>query len=388
MASISKFNSALLTVPNELTVAAANFNINFSLMKVEAPKEFHGLRDALSRIRRRDAEEGLPHITARTLGALFESVIPPIPHLTTAYGKRVSEISQHLEEASQHYLPTGLFADRAGPDGTSIWAAATSGQSAIAVHFLACMLARIWKPTEATSLWAELVERRKEQIHQAYNSSNATGASAIMAAQQIFSRDQFSSWDASARSWLQTADSVKCVQQTQLMLIINNIHMPVNANRDPYDGVLRAWTSALSAVERLVSGVPQRVQDGAILLAISSWHLYPDIQVLGDVIQDISQKDELTAGSLLTISISAPSATRDGIFWSLPLSRMRYYSPPVTVERHFALDTSRITMAEFQVVFLGAVVGRWARLCSDEERWCRLICRRCIESDKFDTSTP
>ena len=128
MASISKFSTALLSVPNEITVAAANFNINFSLMKVEAPKEFHGLRDGLSSIRRREAEEGLSHITARTLGALFESTIPPIPRLTVAYGKRVSEISQNLVGVTPHNLHAGMFADRAGPDGTSIWAAATSGE--------------------------------------------------------------------------------------------------------------------------------------------------------------------------------------------------------------------------------------------------------------------
>ena len=48
MNSISKLSAAVLSVPNELTVAAANFNLDFSLIKVEAPKEFHGLRDALS----------------------------------------------------------------------------------------------------------------------------------------------------------------------------------------------------------------------------------------------------------------------------------------------------------------------------------------------------
>jgi hypothetical protein len=197
MASFSKFSTALLSVPNELTVAAANFNLNFSLMKVEAPPEFHGLRDVLSHRRRREAEEGIQHITARCLGALFESLIPPIPHLTAAYGNRVSEISEQLNPVA---LPAGMFADRAGADGTSIWAAATSGQHAIAMHLLACMLARIWKPAEATSLWVELVERRKQEIFKAYNASSATHIPAIMAAQQLFTRDQLSAWDASARS--------------------------------------------------------------------------------------------------------------------------------------------------------------------------------------------
>ncbi|KAJ4296847.1 hypothetical protein N0V90_006895 [Kalmusia sp. IMI 367209] len=258
MASISKFSSALLSVPSEVTLAAANFNINFSLMKVEAPKEFNGLRDVLSRTRRREAEEGLLHMTARTLAALFESEIPPIPHLTETYGKRVSEICELLGDTSQRSLKTGMFADKAGADGTSIWAAATSGQGAIAVHLLACMLARMWSPTEATSLWVELVERRKEDIHQAYDATNATGLAAIMASQQPIGRNQLSAWDSSARSWLQTADAAKPFQQKQLMLIINNVGLPVNTAREPYGSVMKAWTSALTAVERLMCGIPQR----------------------------------------------------------------------------------------------------------------------------------
>lgn len=139
-------------MPKELTVAAANFNIDFSLMKVEAPKEFHGVRDALSKNRRNAAEEGQPHVTARRLGALFEAIVPPIPHLIQAYGNRVSAISSRTTTKSQKFPTSEIFAAHAGPDATSIWAAATSGRGALAVHLLACMLARIWKGPEAISL--------------------------------------------------------------------------------------------------------------------------------------------------------------------------------------------------------------------------------------------
>jgi hypothetical protein len=372
MASISKFSTALLSVPNELTVAAANFNLNFSLMKVEAPVEFHGLRDALSTTRRQEAEEGLSHVTARYLGALFESVIPPSPLLTAAYGKRVSEISEQTKAIPQ---TAGMFADRAGADGTSIWAAATSGQHAIAMHLLACMLGRIWKPAEATSLWVELVERRKQEIFKAYNASTATGIPSIMAAQQLFNRQQLSAWDASARSWLQTADRVKRLAQTQLMLIINNIRLPVNSSKEPYESVVLAWTSGMNMVERLLDGVPQRVQDGAVLLAISSWHLYPNMQVLHDSTTEINPGDELMVQSILTISSHGGNDSKEGVFWSLPLSRMRYYSSAIMSERSFASDTARISMEEFQIVFLGAFIARWRGICSDELRWARLIVR-------------
>ncbi|KAI8631558.1 hypothetical protein F5Y19DRAFT_473230 [Xylariaceae sp. FL1651] len=146
MASIGKVNSAFLSIPNELTVAAANFNLDFSLMKVEAPKEFHGVRDALSKSRRNNAEDGMAHITARKLGALFESIIPPVRCLIEVYGKRVSDISSALGVDASKRPVYGMFANQAGFDGTSIWAAATSGNGAIAVHLLACMLARSGAP--------------------------------------------------------------------------------------------------------------------------------------------------------------------------------------------------------------------------------------------------
>lgn len=384
MASISKFSTALLSVPNEITVAAANFNLNFSLMKVEAPPEFHGLRDALSQARRREAEEGTQHVTARCLGALFEAIIPPIPHLTTSYGKRVSELSGQLKTPQL----AGMFADRAGADGTSIWAAATSGQHALAMHLLSCMLSRIWKPAEATSLWVELVERRKQEILNAYSDSTATGISSIMAAQQSITRDQLAAWDASTRAWLQSADATKRLAQTQLMLIINNVRMPVNAKKDPYVSVIDAWKSGMNTMERLICGTPQRVQDGAILLAMSSWHLYPNMQVLSDRTKDIDFGDELMACSMLTISTFGTSDNRDGVFWSLPLSRMRYYSPPVVSERNIASDTSRISIEEFHIVFLGSFVGQWRSICNDEVRCCKFIIRLQDTYNNASSNTP
>lgn len=51
-----------------------------------------------------------------------------------------------------------MFASHLGADSTSIWAAVTSGPGAIAVHLLACMLARLFTDLEAISVWVELVE--------------------------------------------------------------------------------------------------------------------------------------------------------------------------------------------------------------------------------------
>jgi hypothetical protein len=172
------------------------------------------------------------------------------------------------------------------------------------------------------------------------------------------------------------------------MLIINNVRKPVNTNQEPYESVVAAWTSGMDTMERLVCGTPQRVQDGAILVAITAWHLYPNMQVLSDRAKDINPGDKLMVRSLLTISTFDISGGREGVFWSLPLSRMRYYSPPVVTERSLASDTSRISIEEFQIVFLGAFVAPWSRICSDEERCCRLVIQLHNAYQRLDTVVP
>ena len=191
-----------------------------------------------------------------------------------------------------------------------------------------------------------------------------------MAAKQIFSRQQLASWDASARAWLQTADADRRYPQTQLMLIINNLSLPANAQKDTYESVLGAWISGMQALDHLVRGMPQQTQNGAVLLAIASWHLYPDMQVLAATTKDIKQNDELMEGALLTIPAHAESDGR-GVFWSLTLSRMNYYSPSMKTERCLALDTSRVSMDEFWSIVLGAVLSSWG--CS------RVYLNRCAK---------
>lgn len=376
MSSIGKIASSLLSIPAELTVAAANLNFDFSLVKVEAPKEFHGVRDALSQIRRDKAESGLPHITARKLGALFEPLVPPIPNLLSAYGQRVSEISAKIsgESSGLSSAGFGIFSSQAGPDATNIWAAATSGRGAMAVQLLACMLARIWSEPQAISLWVELVERRRLEVN--VNTVDGSNVATLMAAQQTFSREQLAAWDSSARSWIKTADAEQRVQQTQLMLIISNMELPVNSSNDLYESVIKAWTSAMVAMEKLTQGIPQQIRDGAILLAISSWHLYPDMAVLSDVMKPVRQNDPLMNGSLLTFSvhISSTKEESNGVFWSLPMAHMRYYSPPVVAQGRLTSDTSRVTMDEFLIVVLGMVISSWIRVfCPDASRCCQLI---------------
>ncbi|CAM1510041.1 Fc.00g003760.m01.CDS01 [Cosmosporella sp. VM-42] len=371
MTSIGKFTAAALSNTNELTVAAAAFNIDFSLLKMDAPPEYSGIRDVLSTHRIKEAEDGQPHMIARRLGALFESLIPPIPHLIKAYGTRVSEISECLKDKNQYRPNTTLFEEFTGPNATSIWAAATSGKGALAIHFLGCMLARIWKGPEAISLWVEIVETRKQEITDGFQSSNVADLASFMASRQPFARTELSIWDASARSWLQTADDIKRLQHTQLTLIMNNLRMPVSSVSDPYRSIIGAWLSSLSAMEKIVQGIPHRVQDGAILLAMSSWHLYPDMELLVEQSKTVVQKDALTRGALITLSSSGVQG-REGVYWSLPLSRLQYYSAPVPSKGRVSSETSRVTMKEFHISVLGILVSEFSARHSPTE-CCELL---------------
>ena len=126
MASIGKF--ALSLASGEASLALANINFDFSIVKMEAPAEYHGLGNSLSKKRKFEAEEGTVHATARKLGALFADDLPSIPHLAQAYGLRVSEIAAIPEVNPKGDSTHGALAGLVGADGTSIWAAATSGR--------------------------------------------------------------------------------------------------------------------------------------------------------------------------------------------------------------------------------------------------------------------
>ncbi|RDL32634.1 uncharacterized protein BP5553_09090 [Venustampulla echinocandica] len=380
MWSVGRATASAASMSNELTVAAANFNLDFTLMKVEAPPEYQRLGAALSTSRRERAEVGSAHTTARKLGALFEQILPATPRLFQAYGQRASDTANSPTSNPLQGLSSGPFADHLGIDGTNIWAAATSGKRAIAVHLLACMLARILQGPEAISTWVELVERRKQQIKTEFEQNSISDMPSIMAAQQDISREHLALWDASARAWLQTCDNVHKNQQTQLRLIVNNVNYPINNHKDTYQSVIEAWVDSMTSVEGLISGVPQRVQNGAVLLALSSWHLYPDMVVLGSSIQpgnsihsgrssrhetsqdalQISQKDPLIEiGGILTIGLHVNQDSDSGVFWSLPLAHMRYYGTTPVASRALAFDTSRVTVDQFYQVILGCLSAHW-----------------------------
>lgn len=372
--SIGKINASLAGgLTQETTLALANLNFDFSLCKVEAPMEYQGLGECLSKRRRTAAESGNEHRMARKLGALFSHTLPATPNLVRAYGKRATEIiRESSKRESSSKRNDGVFGEWTGPDATSIWAAATSGAGAIAAHLLACMLARMWTASEAAAVWEEIIESRKLEIA---NSDPGTPLwqSQELAAKVETTREQISMWDSSARSWLEIADKSRMKQQKQLKLLVDDAGIPVNQASTTYRSVMDAWTTALSTVEKLLEGVSQSINNGAVILALTSWHIFPDMFVVGAGPNIIHQNDSLyPKGTVITLGQSSrtPSASSDGVFWSLPLAFLKYYGDPVVRTRTLGESTSRLTFSDFMQVVLGSVLAGWGDYALDVGKAC------------------
>ncbi|KAI0416558.1 hypothetical protein F5X98DRAFT_179954 [Xylaria grammica] len=359
---IPKLDLSAITNKGEVQASLVAWNWDFSLVKLEAPKEFGEVQNAISSLRKSNAENGDLHKTARRLGALFEGASPDAPHLLRAYGTRVSEICT-LKNIEHHKNTHGIFAGWSGLDAASIWAAATSGDHAIAIHLLACMIAEIYdSQSAAVALWTELVHRRKERLAiEIENSTDQIKREAKMVARlQDISRADLAAWDNSARAWVRTANEAKQKERQRVMLRVEKIGLYVNNVTDPYDSVMRAWKDAMEAIDKLVQGIPQRVDDGAIPLGIGAWHLYPNLNVLSEGPDPVLQNDPLIPSTaILTIDYEARAEAESGIRWSLPLSYMRYYGPPVNTEQRITIDSSRITMNQFGFVLLGCAIAQW-----------------------------
>ncbi|KAL8648322.1 MAG: hypothetical protein Q9210_005055 [Variospora velana] len=375
MASISKFIPGIASGSLDIQPALANLNFDFSLWKVAAPKEFEGVGSALSSPRREEAEDGKLHTIARKLGALFESKTPAIPCLTKAYGTRASEIAQALSLDDQGRKSYGVFANQAGPDATSLWAAATSGASAISIHLLACLLARMWDAPQAISIWVEIIKKRKEEVHAELEESNIGHIATLQAARQDLPRAQLGEWDDSARAWLRSANEVKKKQQIQLMLIIDNVQALVNSESDTYISVMDAWTRSLIQMEALIKGVSQKATSGAILLALSSWHLFPDLMVVTPSVTHIRQNDPVFClGGILTLGLPTLYSKNHGIHWSLPLAFLRHYGAPVVSARSISSGTgSRLNLKELLQATLGSLFQGWGKEVGDTLRAAKWI---------------
>jgi hypothetical protein len=372
--SLGKIQAALASATSEVTIAAANINFDFAVFKYDAPAEYQPLSNALTLQRRENAEFGDIHVTARRLATLFEGVCPSTPKLLKAYGTRASQICR-TEDGISAKSKASLFGQYLGVDATSIWAAATSSRSgsAVHVHLLACLLARIWSHSEAVSIWDQIVSCRREEItHKFMDSGNLPFSTLSAATQQNISLSSLAAWDASARAWLKTADAAKVKEQTQFFLICKNLTMPVNENGRLYDSIMSAWICGLQTLERLINGAPHTIRDGSVLLAISAWHIYPNMMVFGveksAASTEVLMQDELVAeGGTISVGLSriergdlnTEFLNGSGVYWSMPLDRLRYYGKSVRRTRNLLDDARRMSFTDLLQVNLGAVLAKW-----------------------------
>jgi hypothetical protein len=373
---VGRLQAALASATNEVTVAAANINFDFSIVKYEAPKEFHPVGQLLSDRRKRDAEDGKSHTTARRLAVLFAGVCPKTPALVAAYGKRASDIATRATSNVSKAHFASVFSQYTGVDATSMWAAATSSPNgadggAIHVHLLACMLASAWDAPEAISIWVEIVTGRRHEIALEIDGGGAVPfATAAAAAQAEIPRQQLAEWDASARAWLEVANSVKTKEQTQLRLILENIELSTGGEGCLTANVVGAWVRAVTVMDNLISGIPQEVTDGSAIVGLMAWHLYPEIHVFGRRNVELKMNDDLVPpGGILTLGCS-PSATmpESGVTWSLSLSKLRYYGKSVQATATLQGDSSRLTVDEFRLVLVGCLLRMWNTPPAEDQR--------------------
>jgi hypothetical protein len=121
------------------------------------------------------------------------------------------------------------------------------------------MLARMWNAPEAIAVWDELVTKRKEEISEEVERAvfpSKFDADLCASAQEL-TRNELALWDASARSWIESADKAKARERKQLILMLDNINVPVNSEQSVYSSVTVAWSTALVAMDCLVRGMPQ-----------------------------------------------------------------------------------------------------------------------------------
>jgi hypothetical protein len=250
------------------------------------------------------------------------------------------------------------------------------------------MLAELWDASEAISIWVELVSDRRRDIAERLERGESLSFNIASAAgQQEISRQELAVWDASARAWIEGAKSVMLKQDTQLRLILKNISLSVNQSKDVYRSVTDAWKLALETMEKLISSMPQEAHQGAAILGLAAWHLYPEINVFGTRNVEVKMEDPLVAeGGILTLGCSPSGLTSSaGVCWSLCLNHLKFYGSPVLKQRSLQDDPSKISFQNFCHAIVGVILSKWKVLDRDVTKDLKVM----IEiSDILATSVP
>ncbi|KAM0427821.1 hypothetical protein ACHAPT_007278 [Fusarium lateritium] len=276
-----------------------------------------------------DKDGDIVQQTARQLAALFEDLCPDTPNLVRAYGERVSEIFKCTTDERSKGHPASLVAALTGGGATSVAAALapvqTTRRSVIHVHLLACILTSMWGLSKSIDIWGKIVSDRRTQIASDVARGVALlSSTAADAAQEDISDTQLLDWAFATFSWINMANNIMAREKEQLGLILENRALVAEMKPSPHRSLIGAWLSALTAMENLVSGRPQEVQDGFILNAISAWHLYPDVYVFGPANAEAHMRDRLVPPQGVVIIGCDPGARvrSNGMLQSLPRSQV------------------------------------------------------------------
>ena len=169
------------------------------------------------------------------------------------------------------------------------------------------------------------------------------------------------------------------------MLIVENVGLPITSGAKVYDNVMEVWTKALTAVDKLVSGMAQNIQSSEVLLGLSAWHLYPDMCVLGKETTHVQQGDNLVKqGGLMTIGVRrAHSNASTEVSWSMSLAHLRYYGKPVLSEGSISSKSTRIPFDRLVLVAIGSLISRWELQATDFDDVARFLVLlwKCLEPE-------
>ncbi|KAF7537154.1 hypothetical protein G7054_g4005 [Neopestalotiopsis clavispora] len=345
--------------PQLNSAAIVHLNVDVSLFKCEAPPAFHPIGSALTQRRKDEAENGKIHEIAFKLGRLFNDIIPPTPTLITAYGRRASEIMSN-EAINPHGTDAdGFFKDHIGVDARSLWAAATSGPSAICMHLLGCMLAKAWSPAQATGLWFELIQERKKEL-KAMSSGGHVYREVVEAAQQELERSELAQWDSCMRAWIRRAEQTQLSRHHQFNLIAGNIELPWTKTGTTYQRVIKSWIKSMETMEDLLNNLPQEATDRALLHAIESWHLYPNLLVFQGTDTVVVHLNDplLPSSAILSLGLEYSGQSKhETNSWSLALSHLRHYGSSVKVTS--PRSQPRLNMSKVWLIALGNILRQW-----------------------------
>jgi len=232
------------------------------------------------------------------------------------------------------------------------------------------MLAYCWESDEATAIWLEIVAERKSQLEAKTAQAEWFDLSDAVSSKVSLDKDQLAAWDNSARAWLAAANESPVVQQRQkaVRCLLDKVNATVQSQQGLFTSVTKAWTVALETLEKIICGMSCSITDGAVIVALLSWHVYPDLILLSPKVQEIKQHDGLikTAGQI-TIGLIPPSSDPDfnqsGVHWSLSLGHLRYYGTAEVTSRSLHCTPSgghRFTFDEFLLIYIGSRMRLWS----------------------------